>query len=228
MAKHDHIDTAIGLAYFVSSRNLSRTMFTGIVQGTGIVATAGPAEETGDLRLQITLDGDMVGPIHPGDSVAVNGVCLTASSVNGDRFTADVSAETISCTTTGNLRTGMRVNLETALTPASVLGGHLVSGHVDGVGEIILRTPDARSVRFAIRPPQGLMKFIARKGSIAVDGISLTVNAVSDASFEVNIVPHTLDLTVMGEYRSGSLVNLEVDLIARYVERLLQYPRGAG
>lgn len=204
-------------------------MFTGIVQGTGLVGTVAPSPSgRGDLRLQVAFDGERLGPIKVGDSVAVNGACLTASAVGGQTFVADVSAETISCTTLGALKSGMRVNLETAVTPATALGGHLVSGHVDGVGEITRRTPDARSVRFGIRAPETLARYIAPKGSITVDGVSLTVNTVSDSSFEVNIVPHTLDVTVLGNRQPGNRVNLEVDLIARYVERLLQYTGGAG
>lgn len=204
-------------------------MFTGIVQGTGLVGTLEPSPSgRGDLRLQVAFDGERLGPITVGDSVAVNGVCLTASAVGGQAFVADVSAETISCTTLGALKRGMRVNLETAVTPATALGGHLVSGHVDGVGEITRRTPDARSVRFGIRAPATLARYIAPKGSLTVDGVSLTVNSVSDSSFEVNIVPHTLDVTVLGNRQPGDRVNLEVDLIARYVERLLQYTGSAG
>lgn len=204
-------------------------MFTGIVQTTGIVGTVEPSSaNAGDLRLLVDFDGDRLGTIKVGDSIAVNGVCLTASAVSGNGFVADVSAETLSCTTLGTLQCGMRVNLETAVTAATALGGHLVSGHIDGVGEITFRTPAARSVRFGIRAPETLAKYIAPKGSITVDGVSLTINTMSGSSFEVNIVPHTLDLTVMGEYQPGSAVNLEVDLIARYVERLMQYSGGAG
>lgn len=204
-------------------------MFTGIVQTTGTVGTIKPSTATGDdLRLRIVFDVDRLDTLHVGDSVSVNGVCLTASAVGDNAFDADVSAETLSCTTLGTLKQGSRVNLESAVTPSTALGGHLVSGHVDGVGEVTRRTPDAGSVRFEIRAPERLSRYIAPKGSITVDGVSLTVNAVSGSCFEVNIIPHTLDVTVIGDYRTGHSVNLEVDLIARYVERLLQFSAGAG
>ncbi|MDX1513188.1 MAG: riboflavin synthase [Gammaproteobacteria bacterium] len=204
-------------------------MFTGIVQATGIVVSADPpSPDTSDLRLAIEPGRGATLDLAEGDSISVNGVCLTAVSVSGDGFAADVSAETISCTTLGKLAKGTRVNLETALTPATALGGHLVSGHVDGIGEIVRRAGDARSVRLGIRAPGSLARYIAPKGSVCVDGVSLTVNDVADSTFEVNIVPHTLDVTIMGDYRTGSEVNLEVDMIARYLERLLQYDRGPG
>jgi len=140
----------------------------------------------------------------------------------GDGYVADVSAETLSLTTVGDWGVGTKVNLEKALTPQTRMGGHMVSGHVDGIGEVVSRHPDARSERFRLRAPRELAKYIAHKGSITVDGTSLTVNKVEGAEFELNIVPHTLEKTVMGTYRAGTRVNLEVDLIARYLERLLQ------
>jgi riboflavin synthase len=156
-----------------------------------------------------------------GDSIAVNGVCLTAVELPGDGFVADVSRETLSLTGLGQLEPGGRVNLEKALTLATRLGGHLVSGHVDGLGKVVERHDDARSVRFAIDAPPELARYIAHKGSITVDGVSLTVNAVDGRRFELNIVPHTLQETIMGDYAAGRRVNLEVDLVARNLERLL-------
>jgi len=155
-------------------------------------------------------------------------VCLTAVSLDAHSFVADVSGETLACTTLGDLSPGARVNLEKALTPTTRLGGHLVSGHVDGVGEVLRRWSDARSERFRIRAPAGLAKYIAEKGSICVDGISLTVNRVEGAEFELNIVPHTLLETSMGDFRAGRRVNLEVDIIARYLERLLLGEKAAA
>jgi riboflavin synthase len=175
----------------------------------------------GDLRLHIQTGGLDLGDVEPGDSIAVNGVCLTAVALSGDGFAADVSNETLSLTSLGRLEPGGRVNLEKALTLQTRLGGHLVSGHVDGLGEVVERRDDARSVRFRIRAPRELARYIAHKGSITVDGISLTVNAVDGDVFDLNIVPHTLQETTMAEYRPGRRVNLEVDLVARYLERLL-------
>jgi riboflavin synthase len=166
--------------------------------------------------------------VLPGDSIAVNGVCLTAVVLDGPCFAADVSRETLSLTTLGELRTASRVNLEKALTLATPLGGHLVSGHVDGVGSVMEREEDARSVRFRIEAPAELARYIAPKGSICVDGTSLTVNAVDGRSFELNIVPHTLAQTITRDYVPGSRVNLEVDLVARYLERLVLGDRAAG
>jgi len=151
----------------------------------------------------------------------VNGICLTVVEFNTNSFTADVSSETVTCTTVADLSVGFPVNLEMAMLPTTRLGGHLVSGHVDGVGEIKRRWSDARSERFCIQAPDELAKYIAAKGSICVDGISLTVNAVDGNEFELNIVPHTLTATTMGSYQAGQKVNLEVDIIARYLERLL-------
>jgi riboflavin synthase len=159
--------------------------------------------------------------VQLGDSIAVNGVCLTAVELPGDGFWADVSKETLSKTTLGQYQQGQAVNLEKALTPTTRLGGHLVSGHVDGIGEVVLREAAGRSEHFQIKAPDELARYIAQKGSICVDGTSLTVNAVSDSVFDLNIVPHTLQETIMDDYQMGALVNLEVDLIARYLERLL-------
>lgn len=194
-------------------------MFTGIIQAVGEIAALEP--KGGDLRLRVRTGKLDLGDVQLGDSIAVSGVCLTAVELPGDGFWADVSGETLAHTILGELTTGARVNLEKALTPTTRLGGHLVSGHVDGVGEVIERRTDARSERFRIRAPKELARYIAHKGSICVDGVSLTVNAVEGNVFDLNIVPHTLSETTLDEYRPGRKVNLEVDLIARYLERLL-------
>jgi len=156
-----------------------------------------------------------------GDSVAVNGVCLTAVTLGKHHFCADVSIETLSRTTLNNATIGQPVNLELAMTPSTRMGGHIVSGHVDGIGTIIEKKPEARSFRFRVKAPANLAKYIAEKGSICIDGISLTVNEVDGAVFGVNIVPHTLKETTLGITVPGTQVNLEVDLLARYMERLL-------
>ena len=200
-------------------------MFTGIIQATGSLRAL--EQRDGDARLTIAVGQLDMGDVVLGDSIAVNGVCLTAVEFDAHSFVADVSGETLACTTLGDLSPGARVNLEKALTPTTRLGGHLVSGHVDGVGEVLRRWSDARSERFRIRAPGGLAKYIAEKGSICVDGISLTVNRVEGAEFELNIVPHTLSETTMGEFAAGRRVNLEVDVIARYLERLLLGERAA-
>lgn len=194
-------------------------MFTGIIEAVGQVVAVQP--ENGDLRLRIKTGGLGLADVQLGDSIATNGVCLTVVDLPGDGYWADVSRETLDNTTIPQWRVGQNVNLEKALTPQTRLGGHIVSGHVDGVGEVVSRHPDARSERFRLRAPKALAKYIAHKGSITVDGTSLTVNAVDGAEFELNIVPHTLAHTVMGEYQPGSLVNLEVDVLARYLERLM-------
>ena len=194
-------------------------MFTGIIQAVGTIASM--ENRGGDLRLGINTGKLPLDDVQLGDSIAVSGVCLTAVALSSTGFVADVSGETLGLTTLGRLAAGDRVNLEKALTLATRLGGHLVSGHVDGIGEITDRRADARSVRFTIRAPDALARYIAVKGSICVDGISLTVNAVDGATFELNIVPHTLAETTMQDFQPGTRVNLEVDLVARYLERLL-------
>ncbi|AFU99156.1 riboflavin synthase [Simiduia agarivorans] len=194
-------------------------MFTGIIEAVGEILVAQPAG--GDLRLRVKTHGLDLQDVALGDSIATNGVCLTVVELPGDGYWADVSVETLDNTTLRQWAVGQKVNLEKALTPTTRLGGHLVSGHVDGVGEVVSRHTDARSERFRLRAPDHLAKYIAHKGSITVDGTSLTVNAVDGAEFELNIVPHTLEKTVMGTYKAGTRVNLEVDLLARYLERLL-------
>ena len=200
-------------------------MFTGIIQAIGEIAVLQPRGS--DMRAYVRTGRLDLGDVQPGDSIAVNGICLTAVELPGDGFWADVSGETLECTTFGGFEPGRKVNLEKALTPTTRLGGHLVSGHVDGVGEVVKRWPGGRSERFRLRAPAGLARYIAAKGSICVDGTSLTVNAVDGAEFELNIVPHTLRETIMEGYRAGTRVNLEVDIIARYLERLLLGERAA-
>ena len=194
-------------------------MFTGIIQAVGNVQSR--EKRGGDERLIINTESLDMASVSLGDSIAVNGVCLTAVEFSENGFSADVSSESLSRTTLGDLKAGSKVNLEMAVTPTTHLGGHLVSGHVDGVGEVQGRWDDARSERFTIRAPENLAKYIAEKGSICVDGISLTINGIKGCEFELNIVPHTLDSTTMGEFKVGQQVNLEVDIIARYLERLL-------
>lgn len=200
-------------------------MFTGIIQAIGHISDIEPG--CGDTRLRIRTGKLDLSDVALGDSIAVNGVCLTAVELPGDGFWADVSKESLDKTTLAGLKAGQAVNLEKALTPSTRLGGHLVSGHVDGIGEVIARQPEARSVQFSIRAPDALARYIAHKGSITVDGTSLTVNAIDGAVFELNIVPHTLKETIMDSYQPGTRVNLEVDLIARYLERLLLGERAA-
>ncbi len=165
--------------------------------------------------------------VKTGDSIACQGVCLTAIDFGSDYYMADVSRETLSRTTFGKLKSGLAVNLEKSVTPTTRLGGHMVSGHVDGTGRIISRSPDGRSERFVIEAPTGLAKYIAEKGSICVDGISLTVNGAEGNRLDLNIVPHTLQVTTIGNLRSGDEVNLEVDVVARYLERLMLGDRAA-
>lgn len=194
-------------------------MFTGIIQALGKVLVTEPSG--GDLRVRLHTGDLDLSDVELGDSIATNGVCLTVVALPGDGFWADVSRETLDFTTLGQLKNGAVVNLEKALTAASRLGGHIVSGHVDGVGEVVSRHPDARSERFTLRAPANLAKYIAHKGSICVDGASLTVNRVDGCDFELNIVPHTIEKTIFAHYKAGTRVNLEVDVIARYLERLV-------
>ncbi len=194
-------------------------MFTGIVQDVGTVRSRDA--RGGDARIVIAFDRLRSGDFHIGDSICVQGCCLTATELPEGAFAADVSRETLSLTTLGDLAIGSPVNLEPSLKAGDALGGHLVSGHVDGVAEVIAVTGDARSTRIKIAVPADLARYIARKGSVAVDGVSLTVNEVEAATFGVNIIPHTQAVTTLGKLKAGSRVNLEVDQVARYVERLL-------
>ena len=197
-------------------------MFTGIVQTRGTVTRVDTRGGDG----QLTIDAPDLGAFAIGDSISVSGACLTAVAHTHGGFVADVSRETLDCTTLGALEPGAAVNLELSLTPATALGGHLVTGHVDGVGELVSRAEDARSRRLRLRAPAGLERYIAAKGSVCVDGVSLTVNDVDGREFGVNVIPHTAEVTTLGAARPGARFNLEVDLIARYVERLLNGARG--
>ena len=233
-------------------------MFTGIIQAIGKIATL--ERRGGDARLRVQAGKLDLADVKLGDSIAVSGVCLTVIELSAKDFAADVSGETLARTTLGGLKPGTAVNLEKALLPTTRLGGHLVSGHVDGIGKVLDRRQDARSVRFRVAVPRELGKYIAGKGSVCINGVSLTVNAVhdsrdgggttsgkkevercreqpprathgavaDDAEFEVNIVPHTLAETTLGELAPGHAVNIEVDLLARYLERLLQGQEAAA
>lgn len=198
-------------------------MFTGIIQALGRIKFI----ESRGVDSQLKIDSGKMDLINArvGDSISVSGICLTVIELVDRSFTVDVSGETLSRTTLAQRKAGDLVNLETALTPSAKLGGHFVSGHVDGVGEVIDKREEGRSVRFCFRAPDDLAKYIAEKGSICVDGISLTVNTVIGPDFGVNIVPHTLNETTLGSTRIGDAVNLEVDLLARYLERLIKYER---
>ncbi len=194
-------------------------MFTGIIEARGTIAQIQPEGE--DLRMLITCASDYLKDVNLGDSVAVSGICLTVQNKAEHGFYADLSTETLGATSSGSWAENRAVNLEKALTPSKALGGHMVSGHVDGLGTLLERRLDARSWRLRFSAPDELAKYIARKGSITIDGISLTVNDVEGSHFGVNIIPHTMDQTTLGDLREGDKVNLEVDLIARYLERLL-------
>lgn len=196
-------------------------MFTGIVQARGEILRIDDID--GDKRVLIQIPDLSFDGLTLGDSIAVNGVCLTATEFVDHGFWADVSLETINCTTFKFLEVGSIVNIEKSLTPQTSLGGHLVSGHVDGVGEVLEITREARSMRFIFRTPESIAKYIAAKGSICIDGTSLTVNNVDSNEFDVNIILHTFENTLFSEYREGSQVNLEVDIIARYVERIASF-----
>ena len=195
-------------------------MFTGIILSIGQIAAI--ERRAGDCRIKINTGKLSMADVALGDSIAVNGVCLTAVELGADYFVADVSNETLTKTLINTLTVGAPVNLELALTPTTRMGGHIVSGHVDGVGEVLEKKADGRSFCFKIKAPNQLAKYIAQKGSNCINGISLTVNEVSGATFSVNIVPHTLAETTLGTATTGTFVNLEVDMLARYMERLMQ------
>ncbi|MFZ5561823.1 MAG: riboflavin synthase [Pseudomonadota bacterium] len=201
-------------------------MFTGIIAAVGTVRAIEP--KGGDVRLRIATGRLDLADVKPGDSIATSGVCLTAVALPGDGFVADVSTETLTRSTLAGLKVGAPVNLEKALQPQSRLGGHIVSGHVDGIGAVLRREASARALLFRVRAPQELAKYIAEKGSITVDGISLTVNGVHGAEFDLAIVPHTVQETTVGGWQAGTKVNLEVDVIARHLERLLQGDQAAA
>lgn len=202
-------------------------MFTGIIEGVGRLAAVEP--RGGDARLRIEVGTLAFDDVRLGESIAVNGVCLTVVAFDAASFEADASTETLSLTTLGALPPGAAVNLERAMRPHDRLGGHLVSGHVDGVGRVLSVHDDARAQRWRFAAPAALMRYIAKKGSICIDGVSLTVNEVDAGGFEVALVPHTVAHTAFSATRTGDAVNLEIDLVARYVERLLATsPHGAA
>lgn len=194
-------------------------MFTGIVKGKGEIAAL--ERSGGDVRLSVCSDQLPFNDYEVGESIAVNGVCLTAVQLRKDGFDTDVSVETLDVTGLGQLAVGSAVNLEPSLSLGDRLGGHLVSGHVDCVGVVTGRATDARSVRLSIEIPGEYARYVARKGSVCVDGVSLTINEVSANSFDLNIIPHTAETTIIGDYSTGTRVNVEVDMLARYIERLL-------
>lgn len=194
-------------------------MFTGIIEAVGQIRAR--QARGGDLRLHIATGKLDLSDVKLGDSIASNGVCLTVVDLPGDGFVADVSTETLNRSTLNALKVGSLVNLEKAMQPQSRFGGHIVSGHVDGIGEVIRRETSARAVLFTVRAPRELAKYIAEKGSITTDGISLTVNGLRGADFDLTIVPHTVQETNIAGWQPGTQINLEVDVIARYLERLL-------
>jgi riboflavin synthase len=194
-------------------------MFTGIVQGVGRIRSVEP--HGGDVTMWIETGDVSLAGVEIGGSIAVNGACLTAVQLEPAAFAADLSRETLALTTAGGWVPGTPVNLEKALTAGQALGGHYVTGHVDGVGQVIARHEDARSVRMELEVPSELGRYVARKGSICVDGVSLTVNGAAGRRLDVNLVPHTLEMTILGSYQPGTRVNIEVDIIARYLERLV-------
>lgn len=198
-------------------------MFTGIVQGIGSIRAVEP--RSGDVTLWIDTGSVSLADVQVGGSIAVNGACLTATRLDGNAFAADVSRETLTLTTLGSATPGTPVNIEKALQAGQALGGHYVTGHVDGMGIVVSRHDDARSVRVEFEVPGELARYVARKGSICVDGVSLTVNGVNGRRFDVNLVPHTLELTTLAACSPGTRVNLEVDIIARYLERMLEVGR---
>ena len=200
-------------------------MFTGIISAMGHISNLQHCD--GDVRL--TIDSDSLGfvDVALGDSIACNGACLTVVELGESSFAADVSRETLRLTTIGTWQSGARINLEKAMQATDRFGGHIVSGHIDGMGEVVERRSDARSEWFKIRAPRELAKYIAHKGSITVDGTSLTINRIDGTDFELNIIPQTMSHTVIGNYQAGTPVNLEVDLVARYLERLLLGDRAA-
>ena len=198
-------------------------MFTGIIGGLGVVRAVKPLGAGSDMRLVIGHPWPAGAPIALGASIACSGCCLTAVALGEDWFAVDASGETLSKTTLGGWSVGARINLERPLRVGDELGGHIVAGHVDGVGQVLDRQPEGGSVRWRFAVPEALARFIAPKGSVAVDGVSLTVNAVDGAAFEVNIIPHTAAVTSFGRLAVGDPVNIEIDTVARYVARLAEY-----
>ena len=194
-------------------------MFTGIIKDRGTISAI--SRRGGDVRLTVSSSGLPWSDFEPGESIAVNGVCLTAVALHANGFDTDVSVETLNVTGLGQLEVGSAVNLEPAISLGERLGGHLVSGHVDCTGTVTSRAADARSIRLVIEIPAEYSRYVAKKGSVCLDGVSLTINEVSGDRFEVNIIPHTADVTIINDYAVGTVVNVEVDLLARYIERLL-------
>lgn len=197
-------------------------MFTGLVQEVGEIRAVEPCGAPGsaDTRLVVGFRSIEHARLPIGASICVDGVCLTVTALNPDSFAADVSGETLRVTTLGSRKAGSRVNLEPSLRAGDSLGGHWVSGHVDGVAEVVHTAHDARSLAVTLAAPAPLARYIARKGSVTLDGVSLTVNAVDGVNFSINLIPHTLEVTTLGGLAPGVRVNLEIDLLARYVERL--------
>lgn len=198
-------------------------MFTGIIQSVGevrAIARRAVGEAGGDAEMLIEAAGLGLDTVAIGDSIAVSGCCLTVTRLQGTEFAADVSAETLAVTTLGTWRPGTRVNLEKAVCAGQPLGGHYVTGHVDGIATVVSLAADARSTRVSFEAPAPLGRYIARKGSVCIDGVSLTVNGVAGARFDVNLIPHTLQVTTLKTLEPGARVNLEVDIIARYLEKL--------
>ncbi len=200
-------------------------MFTGIVEETGTVLFMDFSTDCGKLHIQAkkVLEGTKIG-----DSIAVNGVCLTVTQLKSDRFVADVMPETVHRSSLGTLKSGSHVNLERAMAADGRFGGHMVSGHIDGTGTIKHIEKDGNAIRYQISASKNILEGIVEKGSIAIDGISLTVASVNDKEFEISVIPHTLQETILAEKREGSIVNLETDIIGKYVKRLLSFPAGAG
>jgi riboflavin synthase len=194
-------------------------MFTGIIKAKGSISAM--SQKGGDVRLTVRSSGLPWSEYEIGESIAVNGVCLTAVALHNDGFDTDVSLETLDVTALNSLGPGSDVNLEPAISLGERLGGHLVSGHVDCVGRVTSKSADARSVRLAIEIPSEYAHYVAKKGSVCIDGVSLTVNEVSASTFELNIIPHTAAVTIIGDYAVGTMLNVEVDLLARYLERLI-------
>lgn len=207
-------------------------MFTGIIESVGSIRAIVP--QGGDVRVTVQTSSSgskgadlSMADVHLGDSIATNGICLTVIEMGADYYVADVSGETLRRTTLGQWKIGTRVNLEKALLPTTRLGGHLVSGHVDGLGEIVVQRQDARSLYYEVRAPRELARYLAEKGSVTVDGISLTINKLSGATLSLNLVPHTANHTNINDWKVGHFVNLEVDVLARYLERLMLGDRAA-
>ncbi len=200
-------------------------MFTGIIKAKGMIRSM--QKRGGDVRMTVSSPGLPWSEYEVGESIAVNGVCLTAVVLHEDGFDTDVSNETLSVTGLAQIGEGSAVNLEPSLAVGERLGGHIVSGHVDCTGKVVSMEEDARSIRIAIEIPRDYARYVAKKGSVCVDGVSLTINEVSGNTFDINIIPHTAEVTTIGDYQVGTIVNIEVDLLARYLERMLS-PDGDG